>query len=543
MMINSHAAVPKPQNEPPLSYAPGTPERALLKQELERQKSECITIPLLIDGQPVYTEKRLKVVMPHDHGHVLAECCLAGEAELKLAIERAMAAKQSWEELPWEHRASVFLRAAELIRGKYRYQLNAATMLGQGKVAYQAEIDAPCEITDFLRFNVYYADSIFRNQPENKPAVWNRMVYRPLEGFVLAVSPFNFTAIGGNLATAPAIMGNTVLWKPASTAVLSNYYLMRVFLEAGLPAGVIQFVPACGSAISRFVISDPRLAGFHFTGSTGVFGSVWRQVGEHIEQYRSYPRLVGETGGKDYIFAHSSADVPALVSAMARGAFEYQGQKCSALSRCFIPQSIWPEVERRLLDVVKGLHTGDVCDFRNFLGAVIDRNAFDELVKYIDAAKASPDAEVLCGGYDGSHGYFVYPTVIRARKKEYPTMLEELFGPVLTVYVYPDEELGEMLDYCNASTPYALTGAIFASDRLAIAEMERRLRHSAGNFYINDKPTGAVVGQQPFGGARGSGTNDKAGSSLNLLRWTSVCTVKECYAPTSEIGYPFMQEE
>jgi len=541
--MNCNFSIPKPLNEPPLSYAPGTPERDAIKAELGRQSGTCPTLPLIVNGQELYTDRQVDVTMPHDRRHVLAHCCMAGERELRAAVEAAMHAKAHWETMPWEHRAAIFQRAASLISGKYRFLLNAATMLGQSKVVYQAEIDAPCEIIDFLRFNVYYADQIYRQQPDDKPHVWNRSVYRPLEGFVLAVSPFNFTAIGGNLATAPAIMGNTVVWKPATAAVLSNYYLMRAFMEAGLPAGVINFVPAKGSDISKYVVSDSRLAGFHFTGSTDVFGQVWRQVGEHISTYRSYPRLVGETGGKDYIFAHETAEVPALVSAMVRGAFEYQGQKCSALSRCFIPRGIWPETKELLLRETAKLSCGDVADFRNYMGAVIDKSSFMQLKDCIDAAAASPDAELLCGGYDESKGWFVKPTVILAKKKEYPAMIEELFGPVLTIYIYEENELDEMLAYCDQSTPYALTGAIFAQDRKAIVSMEHQLRHSAGNFYINDKPTGAVVGQQPFGGARGSGTNDKAGSALNLYRWTSVCTVKECFQPTHSIGYPFMEAE
>ncbi len=541
--MNSNFTIHKPLNEPPLSYGPGTPERELIKAELARQSQICPTLPLIINGREVYTEQQTPIVMPHDHRHVLANCCLAGKKELEDAIEAALQAKEAWENMPWEHRAAIFQRAASLITGKYRFLLNAATMLGQSKVVYQAEIDTPCEIADFLRFNLYYADQIYRQQPEDKPHVWNRSVYRPLEGFVLAISPFNFTAIGGNLATAPAIMGNTVVWKPATGAALSNYYLMRVLLEAGLPAGVINFIPAKGSDVSKYVVGDVRLAGFHFTGSSQVFAKIWKQVGENITAYRSYPRLVGETGGKDYIFAHQSAEIPALVSAMVRGAFEYQGQKCSALSRCFIPKSLWPEVRTLVLAETARLTAGDVRDFRHFLGAVIDKNAYDQLKACIDQAAASPDAELLCGGYDESQGWFIKPTIILAKKKTYPAMIEELFGPVLTIYVYEEDELEQTLDYCDKSTPYALTGAIFGRDRQVIARMEHKLRHSAGNFYINDKPTGAVVGQQPFGGARGSGTNDKAGSALNLYRWTSVCTVKECFQPTHEIGYPFMEAE
>ena len=434
------------------------------------------------------------------------------------------------------------MNMATLLAGKYRYRINAATMLGQSKTAYQAEIDVPCELCDFWRFNIYYADQMYRQQPECSENVWNRCVYRALEGFILAVSPFNFTSIGGNLPTAPAIMGNTVVWKPASTAVYSNYLLMQLFREAGLPDGVINFVPARGADISNIVVGDRRLAGFHFTGSSEVFGRIWKQVGVHIQEYISWPRLVGETGGKNYIFADRSADIDALVGAMIRGAFEYQGQKCSALSRCFIPESIWPQVKDQLLAKTARLKTGDVTDFTNFMGAVIDKASYDKLVSYIEAAKADADAEVLCGSYDDSRGWFIYPTIIQAFRKDYPTMKEELFGPVLTVYVYPDAEQDEMKDYCTNSTAYALTGAIFATDRVAIARMENRLIHSAGNFYINDKPTGAVVGQQPFGGSRASGTNDKAGSAVNLYRWTSVCTIKENFAPSAAIDYPFMAE-
>jgi 1-pyrroline-5-carboxylate dehydrogenase len=542
-MGNGTYCIPKPQNEPVLSYLPGSTERAALKAELKRQCENKITIPLVIGGKEIFTDRRTTVTMPHDHGHILAECCMAGEAELRLAIDTAMAAKEGWEAMPWEHRSAIFMRAAQLFAGKHRALISAATMLGQSKTAYQAEIDAPCEVVDFLRFNVYYADQIYRQQPESTGSEWNRLFYRPLEGFVLAVTPFNFTAIGANLCTAPAIVGNTVLWKPSSTATLSNYYVMKILMEAGLPDGVINFIPSGGSDISRYVISDPRLNGFHFTGSTGVFSGVWKQVGENIRAYSSYPRLVGETGGKDFLFAHKSADIPALVAALARGAFEYQGQKCSALSRAFVPQSIWPNVKELLLAETAKLKTGDVRDFRNFMGAVIDKGSFASIKEAIDHAKASPDAEVLCGGYDGSKGYFVYPTIIHAKEKSYSSMVEELFGPVLTIFAYPDEELDETLRFCDESTPYALTGAIFAEDRQAIVNMEWMLRHAAGNFYINDKPTGAVVGRQPFGGARASGTNDKAGSPLNLYRWMSLRTIKENFEPHKEITYPYMVEE
>ena len=542
-MSNGIFRVPKPINEPVLGYAPGSQERANLKAELKRQSENKILIPLIIGGREVYTEQKQKVIMPHKHGHVLAECCQAGDEELALAIKAALAAKENWEMMPWEHRSAIFLRAARLFAVKHRALVAAATMLCQSKVVYQAEIDAPCELADFLRFNAYYADQIYRQQPENSPGVLNRISYRPLEGFVLAISPFNFTAIGANLCTAPAMVGNTVLWKPSTTSLLSNYYVMKVLLEAGLPPGVINFVPASASAISRCVIPDPNMSGFHFTGSTGVFSSVWRQIGENIRNYNSYPRLVGETGGKDFIFAHSSAEIQPLVSAMVLGAFEYQGQKCSALSRVFIPESIWPEVKRLLIEKTGQIKVGDVCDFRNFMGAVIDKNSFDKIKSFIEDAKASPDADLLCGGYDDSEGYFVYPTIIHAKKKTYKTMLEELFGPVLTVFVYPDAELEDMLRFCDESTPYALTGGIFAQDREAIVQMERMLRQAAGNFYINDKPTGAVVGQQPFGGSRASGTNDKAGSALNLYRWMSPRTIKENFSPSEATAYPFMAEE
>ena len=544
-MVNLGAGnynIPKPINEPVCQYLPGSAERSLLKAELERQSRELITIPLIINGEKIHTEKSTPVFMPHKNKHILAYCSQAGEQELKWAIESALSAKSKWENMPWEHRSAVFLKAAELAGTKYRAKLCAATMLGQSKVAYQAEIDAACEFIDFLRYNVYFTDQIYRQQPESSKGQWNRLNYRPLEGFILAVTPYNFTAIGMNLATAPAIVGNVVVWKPAGSAVLSSYYTMKLLEEAGLPAGVINFVPSTGADVSRYVISDRRMAGFHFTGSTEVFSAVWKDVGQNIGKYNSYPRLVGETGGKDYIFAHSSADIPALCAAMIQGAFEYQGQKCSALSRAFIPETIWPELREKLLNEIIGLRVGDVMDFRNFMSAVIDEKSFCKLKIVIDEAKSAPDVEVLCGGYDDSEGYFVYPTVIVTKNNYYKTMLKELFGPILTVYVYPESKFDDTLRFCDTSTSFALTGAIFAGDREIIAHMEHLLRHSAGNFYINDKPTGAVVGQQPFGGARASGTNDKAGSALNLYRWMSLMTVKENFAPSDKIDYPFMQE-
>lgn len=542
-MNNAYFTIPQPYNEPVHSYLPGSAERASLKKELSRQMAEVIDIPLIIGGKEVYTDTKLEVRVPHDHRHVLARFSLAGEKEFKAAIAAATAAKAAWEAMPFEHRAAVFLKAADLLTGPYRDKINAATMLGQSKTVYQAEIDSACELADFFRYNAYYASNIYREQPENSKGVWNRVTYRPLDGFVLAITPFNFTSIGGNLPTSPALMGNTVLWKPSSTAVLSNYYVMCLLKEAGLPAGVINFIPSRGSDVSKYVVTDPAMAGFHFTGSTDVFRGVWETVGSNINTYGSYPRLVGETGGKDFIFAHPTADVDALVAAIVRGAYEYQGQKCSAASRAFIPRSIWPEVRDKSLAIIKTLKIGDVQDFTTFLAAVIDEASFDNIARYIDLAKASPDADVLCGGYDKSKGYFIHPTLIEAKKPDFVTMCKELFGPVMTVYVYEDAALEETLALCDAGSPYALTGAIFASDRSAIVHMETALSNCAGNFYINDKPTGAVVGQQPFGGARASGTNDKAGSNLNLYRWVSPRAIKETLCPSTAITYPYMEEE
>lgn len=542
-MSNAYFKIEMPKNEPVNSYAPGTKERESLKRELERQAEEVVKIPMIIGGKEVWTEKTDVCVMPHDHTHVLAEFCMGGEKELKDAIESAMDAKKEWEAIPVEHRLSIFLKAADLLAGPWRDKINAATMLGQSKTAYQAEIDAACELADFLRFNVYFAQNIYKEQPNNTPGVWNRTEYRPLEGFVTAISPFNFTSIGGNLCTAPAITGNVVLWKPASTAILSNYYFMKLLEEAGLPAGVINFIPCRGSDVSRWVLTDSRLSGFHFTGSTKVFSGVWSLIGENISNYKTYPRLIGETGGKDFIFAHKTAQVKPLVAALIRGAFEYQGQKCSAASRAFIPESIWPQVKQEMLAEIDKLKVGDIQDFRNFMGAVIDGNSFESIKGYIDYARSSKDAEILCGSYDSSKGWFIYPTVIQAKKPDFKTMVEEIFGPVLTVYVYPDNKFEETIKICDTASPYSLTGAIFSQDRQAIVEMEKAFTGSAGNFYINDKPTGAVIGQQPFGGARASGTNDKAGSILNLYRWISPRTLKESFVPTEEITYPFMREE
>lgn len=540
-MSNGYFKVEMPKNEPVKAYLPGSPERASLKKELERQSAQVVQVPMIIGGKEVWTERKTKAVMPHDHAHVIAEAASGGEKELKDAIAAALAARKAWTEMPMEHRVSIFLKAADLIAGPMRDKVNAATMLGQSKTAYQAEIDT-CELIDFFRFNVYYLQQIYDRQPNNTPNVWNRIEYRPLEGFVTAISPFNFTSIGANLPTAPAIAGNVVLWKPATTAVLSNYYVMQALMAAGLPAGVINFVPSRGSDMSKYVLSDPNLAGFHFTGSTEVFSGVYSLVGENIKKYKTYPRLVGETGGKDFIFAHNSADVPGLVAALTRASYEYQGQKCSAASRAFVPASIWPQVKEGMLAEIEKIKIGDITDFRNLMGAVIDASAFKTNKEYIDYAKASEDAEVICGGYDDSKGYFIYPTLIEAKKPDFKTMVEEIFGPVMTVYVYPDDKLDETLASCDTATSYGLSGAIFADDREAIVKMEDALKGTAGNFYINDKPTGAVIGQQPFGGARASGTNDKAGSEINMYRWLSPRTIKELRVPCLDVTYPYMVE-
>lgn len=540
-MSNGYFKVEMPKNEPVKAYLPGSPERASLKKELERQSAQVVQVPMIIGGKEVWTERKTKAVMPHDHAHVIAEAASGGEKELKDAIAAALAARKAWTEMPMEHRVSIFLKAADLIAGPMRDKVNAATMLGQSKTVYQAEIDT-CELIDFLRFNVYYLQQIYDRQPNNTPNVWNRIEYRPLEGFVTAISPFNFTSIGANLPTAPAIAGNVVLWKPATTAVLSNYYVMQALMAAGLPAGVINFVPSRGSDMSKYVLSDPNLAGFHFTGSTEVFSGVYSLVGENIKKYKTYPRLVGETGGKDFIFAHNSTDVPGLVAALTRASYEYQGQKCSAASRAFVPASIWSQVKEGMLAEIEKIKIGDITDFTNLMGAVIDASAFKTNKEYIDYAKASEDAEVICGGYDDSRGYFVYPTLIEAKKPDFKTMVEEIFGPVMTVYVYPDDKLDETLASCDTATSYGLSGAIFADDREAIVKMENALKGTAGNFYINDKPTGAVIGQQPFGGARASGTNDKAGSEINMYRWLSPRTIKELRVPCLDVTYPYMVE-
>lgn len=534
----------RPKNEPVLSYAPGSPERLCLKDELDRQMAQVVDIPLVIGGKEIRTGKTQKVVMPHDHQHVLGHCHLAGEAEVKMAIDAALAAREIWANFSWLDRTTIMLKAADLIRRKYRPRINAATMLGQSKSAHQAEIDSACEVIDFLTFNSYFCSKIYSDQPLSEMENLNMLEYRPLEGFVFTVSPFNFTAIAANLNVSPVLMGNTVVWKPASTSLLSNYYLMKIFEEAGLPAGVINFVPGSGSLIGNIVLEHPMLAGIHFTGSTGTFNHLWRKVGENLNKYRSYPKMVGETGGKDFIFVHSSADYESVGTAIIRGAFEYQGQKCSAASRGYIPESMWPDLKSMLQRELSQVKPGNVTDFSNFMNAVIDQASFDNIVRYIEHAREAGNAEIIVGGgYDSSVGYFVEPTVIQTTDPHFLSMEEEIFGPVFTLLVYPDDQFEEYLNVCDQTSPYALTGAIFATDRQAINKAHDVLRYAAGNFYINDKPTGAVVGQQPFGGARASGTNDKAGSMLNLTRWTSPRIIKETFLPPKVYTYPFMREK
>jgi 1-pyrroline-5-carboxylate dehydrogenase len=534
--------VPQPVNDANRSYAPGSPERAELKARLETMAAEKIEIPLVIGGREIRTGRTEKAVMPHDHAHVLAEYHMAGPEHVQQAIAAAAEARREWGAWPWEERAAVILRAAELLATTWRPTINAATMLGQSKTVFQAEIDAASEMVDFWRFNAFFAQELYHEQPISGPGVWNQMEYRPLEGFVYAITPFNFTAIGGNLTTAPALMGNTVIWKPASSAMLSAYYTLRLLEAAGLPPGVINFVPGDAVQITNALLDSSELAGVHFTGSTGVFNSMWRKIGENISRYRSYPRLVGETGGKDFIVAHPSADPVEVAVAIARGGFEYQGQKCSAASRVYIPQSLWNEVRDRTIAMMKDMKIGDVRDFRNFMGAVIDKKAFSKISEYLDHAKEN--ARILQGGVArGDKGYFIEPTLIQTEDPGYKSLCEEIFGPVVTAYVYPDGQWEETLSVIDRTSPYALTGAVFSRDRRGVMDAAIALRNAAGNFYINDKPTGAVVGQQPFGGARASGTNDKAGSKLNLVRWVSARTVKETFAPPRDYKYPFMQEE
>jgi 1-pyrroline-5-carboxylate dehydrogenase len=542
--MNGVVKVPRPSNEPIFSFSPGTPEKAALKDQIKKMLGETIEIPLIIGGKEVKTGNLADCRCPHDHKHLLAQYHKAGPEEIEMAVSEAKKAWKDWSEMDWVSRATVFLRAAELLATKYRDILNASTMLGQSKTPHQAEIDAACELIDFYRYNPYYMNQIYTEQPESSAGCWNYLEYRALEGFVFAVTPFNFTSIAGNLPTSPAMMGNVVLWKPASSAVYSAYFCTQLWQEAGLPDGVINFIPGPGRYVGDPVLEKSDLAGVHFTGSTAVFQGMWKTIGGNIMNYRSYPRIVGETGGKDYVFVHASADMEAVVTALVRGAFEYQGQKCSAASRAYIPQNLWPALKERLVDQVKTIKMGDITDFSVFMGAVIDKPAFDSIAEYIEYAKNSSEAEIIVGGgYDDSKGYFIEPTVVVTTDPEFKLMEEEIFGPVLTLFVYPESDYTRTLEMCDKTSPYALTGAIFAVDRKAIGQASRILRHSAGNFYINDKPTGAVVGQQPFGGARGSGTNDKAGSYLNLLRWISSRTIKENLNPPKDYRYPYMNEE
>lgn len=540
-MNNAIFAFDRPQNEPVYKYKAGSPERENLIKELTRLSTTPAEIPLIIGGSEIRTGKTGNVVMPHQHRKVIATFHQAGDKEVKMAIDEAVRAKNDWEGISWIERSSIMLKAAELISGKYRSLLVASTMLGQNKNVYQAEIDAACEVIDFLRYNIYFAGQIYREQPKSEFGQLNRMEYRALEGFVFTVSPFNFTAIASNLNMSVALMGNTTVWKPATTALLSNYFLMKIFMEAGLPAGVVNFVPGPGSVIGNGVLKDPRLTGIHFTGSNATFNQLWEGVTANLRQYISYPKLVGETGGKDFIFVHASAGIQEVATAIVRGAFEYQGQKCSAASRAYIPKSIWPAIQERMLEQISRIKTGSVEDFDNFMNAVIDEKAFDNIMGFIHHAKKSDCCEIIAGGRgDKSTGYFIEPTVILTSDPRYKTMQEEIFGPVMTIYLYDENKYAETLELCNQTSPYALTGSIFSTDKYAMIQACKALRFAAGNFNINDKPSGAMVGLQPFGGARASGTNDKAGGSLNLLRWVSPRTIKETFVPATDFPYPYM---
>ncbi|MCF8241825.1 MAG: L-glutamate gamma-semialdehyde dehydrogenase [Melioribacteraceae bacterium] len=543
-MSNAYFKVPVPINEPVKTYEQGSSEKTELKKKLIELKSQQIEVPLIIGGEEVKTGNTQEMVIPHNKKHVLGIYHKAGKKEVDMAIEAALEAREEWAAMPWEHRAAIFLKMADLLAGPWRSTINGATMLGQSKVAHQAEIDSACELIDFWRFNTYYMAQIMSDQPYSPAGMWNRVEYRALEGFVFAVTPFNFTSIAGNLPTAPAMVGNVALWKPASSAVYSAYYLMKLFEEAGLPKGVINFVPGSGGQVGNPVMESPHLAGIHFTGSTAVFQNMWKTIGNNISKLKYYPRIVGETGGKDFIFAHNSADVDALVVAAIRGAFEYQGQKCSAASRMYIPLSRWDEFKEKYISAMSEVKMGDVEDFTNFMSAVIDEAAFKSITEYIDHAKEADDAEIITGGnYNDSEGYFIEPTTIITSNPKFKSMEEEIFGPVFTIYVYEDDKFDEALDLCDTTSPYALTGAIWAQDRAVLVKMSDKLQNAAGNFYINDKPTAAVVGQQPFGGGRASGTNDKAGSAMNLLRWMSVRTMKETFVPPKDWRYPFMSEK
>ncbi|MCC6317049.1 MAG: L-glutamate gamma-semialdehyde dehydrogenase [Gemmatimonadaceae bacterium] len=540
--FNGIRKVPAPVNEPIRSYAPGSPERASLKARLDSMSRERVEIPIIIGGKEYRTGELGHAVMPHDHQHVLADYHKAKPEHARMAVEAAVAAQREWSQWPWEDRVAVFLKAAELLATKYRDTLNSATMLGQSKTVFQAEIDSACELIDFWRLNAHYAQEIYADQPMSSAGMWNMLDYRALEGFVYAISPFNFTAIGGNLAGSPALMGNGVVWKPAATAMLSGYYIMRILEEAGLPPGVINFIPGDPVMISDYVLTHRELSGVHFTGSTGVFNAMWKTIGANMSNYRGYPRIVGETGGKDFILAHPSADAQAVAVAIARGGFEYQGQKCSAASRAYIPRSLWNTVRDSTVAMIGDIRMGDVRDFRNFMGAVIDQRAFDRISDYLADARAN--ASVLAGGKaKGDTGWFIEPTLVETKDPGYRLLCEEIFGPVVTVHVYDDAKWHDILGTVDRTSPYALTGAVFSNDRQGVRDAMTGLRNAAGNFYINDKPTGAVVGQQPFGGARASGTNDKAGSKLNLLRWISPRTIKETFVPPTDYRYPFMGAE
>jgi len=544
MPYNSVFTFKRPKNEPVYSYRAGSEEKRELKEKLKELQSEILEIPLIIGGKEIKTGEMGEIRIPHNHQKIIARYHKAGKVEVDMAIAAAKEAKEMWEKMPWDRRAIIFKKAAALISGPYRAAMNAATMLGQGKNVHQAEIDAVCELVDFLEFNTYYMSEIYRDQPDSTREIINQMEYRPLEGFVFAVSPFNFTAIGGNLPTTPAMLGNVVLWKPASTAVYSNYLFMKILQEAGLPAGVINFIPGSGAEIGDYVLESPDLAGIHFTGSTEVFRGMWKKVAGNIDIYKTYPRIVGETGGKDFIMVHNSADNDELITAIIRGAFEYQGQKCSAASRAYIPAGKWQEIKDKFVETVQNIKVGSPEDFTNFVNAVIDRAAFDKIVSYIEYARNSNEAEIIAGGtWDDSEGYFIAPTVILAKNPKFKTMEEEIFGPVITIYVYPDDEYEKTLEICNETSPYGLTGSIMARDREAQQKALDVLTHAAGNFYINDKPTAAVVGQQPFGGSRASGTNDKAGSIWNLIRWISPRALKETLNPPKDYSYPFMEEK
>ena len=543
-MYSNLESVPRAYNEPVLSYKPGSPERTELKAMLKKMKSEIIEIPMFIGGKEITTGDKVAIHPPHELKHTLGYYHKGDASHVKMAIEAALEARKTWHNMPWEHRAAIFLRVADLISGPYRAKINAATMLAQSKTVFQAEIDAACELADFFRFNVQYMTEIYSQQPGSSKGIWDRLEYRPLEGFVYALTPFNFTSIAGNLPGAPALMGNVVVWKCSNTQVYSAKVIMDIFREASVPDGVINLVFVSGPVAGKTVMEHPDFAGFHFTGSTGVFQHIWKTIGANISKYKTYPRIVGETGGKDFVMVHKSATVDAVVTALVRGAFEFQGQKCSAASRAYIPDTLWDELKEKLVTQVKSIKMGSPEDFTNFMTAVIDEASFDKLSLFIDNAKKDADAEVIVGGgYDKSKGYFIEPTVIRALDPHYVTMEEELFGPVLTVYVYPADQYEETLELLDNTSPYGLTGAVFANDRFAVDLAVKKLVNAAGNFYINDKPTGAVVGQQPFGGSRASGTNDKAGSSLNLIRWVSPRTIKETFVPPTDYRYPFMDAE